>query len=32
MGKKTLTFGDIEIEKDNFYHCKSATFFRRCRY
>ena len=26
MGKEVLTFGDIEIEKNKFYHHKSPTF------
>ena len=26
MGKEILTFGDIEIEKNNFYHYKSPMF------
>ena len=26
MGKKNLTFGDIEIEKDKFYHYKSPIY------
>ena len=31
MGKKTLTFCDIEIEKKNCYR-KSPIFFKRCRF
>ena len=27
-----ITVGDIEIEKQKIYRCKSPTFFRRCRY
>ena len=26
MGKRVLTFGDIEIEKDKFHRCKSHIF------
>ena len=28
MGKKILTFGDIEIEKNNFYDRKSSIFLK----
>ena len=28
MGKKKLTFGDIEIEKDKFYHNRSPIFLK----
>ena len=31
MGKEMLTPGDIEIEKNSFYHYKSPLF-RGCRY
>ena len=27
MGKETLTFGNIEIEKNNFYHHKTPIFW-----
>ena len=27
MGKEVLTFGDIEIEKNKFYHHQTPTFF-----
>ena len=27
MGKETLKFGNIEIEKNKFYHHKSAIFW-----
>ena len=29
MGKKVLTFGDIEIEKHKIYRFKSPIFLRR---
>ena len=32
MGKETLTFGDIEIEKEKFYCYKDFVSFRRYRY
>ena len=32
MGKESLTFGDIEIERNKFYHTKSPTFKKRYRY
>ena len=36
MGKEILTFGNIGIEKDQFYHCKKLKEkfknFKRCRY
>ena len=32
MGKEFLTFEDIEIEKNKFYHHKTPIFFGRCRY
>ena len=32
MGKEVLTFEDIEIEKNKFYHNKTSIFFERCRY
>ena len=32
MGKKILTFGNIEIEKNKFYHRKTPILFGRCRY
>ena len=28
MGKEVLTFGDIDIEKDNFYCHRSPTFLK----
>ena len=28
MGKEILTFGDIEIEKNKFYHHKSSIFYK----
>ena len=28
MGKETLTFGDIEIEKNKFYHNKTPIFLK----
>ena len=31
MDKKVLTFGDIAIEKNDFY-CQKPYFFGRCRY
>ena len=30
MGKEILTFGDIEIEKNNFYRNKTPILFKRC--
>ena len=32
MGKKILTFGGIEIEKNKLYRNKTSIFLRRCRY
>ena len=32
MGKKILTFGDIEIEKNEFYGHETPIFLKRCRY
>ena len=32
MGKEILTFGNIEIEKNKFYHHKAPLFFARLRY
>ena len=32
MPKEILTFGDIEIEKNTFYHHKSLSFLKRRRY
>ena len=32
MGKEILTFGDIEIEKNKFYHHKTPISLKRCRY
>ena len=32
MGKEILTFGDIEVEKNKFYHNKTAIFFKGCSY
>ena len=28
MDKEILTFGDIEVEKNNFYHDKSSIFLK----
>ena len=28
MGKEILTFGDIKIEKNKFYHHKTPTFLK----
>ena len=32
MDNEILMFGDIEIEKNSFYHHKSPIFLKRCRY
>ena len=32
MGKEILTFGDIEIEKKNFFLSSKSYFFKTCRY
>ena len=32
LSMKILTFGDVEIEKNKFYHHKNPNFFGRCRY
>ena len=32
MGKDIITFGDIETEKNEFYHHKSPIFLKRCTY
>ena len=32
MGKEILTFGDIEIEKKNFFATIRLPIFERCRY
>ena len=32
MGKEILKFGDIEIEKNKFYHHKTPIFGGRCIY
>ena len=32
MGKEILTFGNIEIEKKNFFPVKGLLIFERCRY
>ena len=31
MGKETLMFSGIEIEKNKFYRHKTPIFFKRCR-
>ena len=31
MGKETLKFGDIEIEKKTFYRNKTPIFLKGCR-
>ena len=31
MGKKILTFSDIEIEQNKFYRHKSPIFKKKCR-
>ena len=31
IGQDIITFGDIEIEKQTFHHCKN-NFLRKCRY
>ena len=32
MGKETVTFGNIEIEKNKFYRQKTPPIFEKCRY